>query len=194
MLEGLAEKICNLLLKADNLNKSELEIYIYGIKVILLNAGITLCIFIISFLMGNLAYCISFFCFFVPLRVFAGGWHSKNSGICFIFSNLMYYLSLIIFVYAGNLFRHTVMIAAAVLSVIIIIIFAPITSKNHPLPKQKQLRNRFISVALILIDSTAFILLFRQNNSLAAVVQISVMLVAGLMIAAVIDNGIRNKS
>ena len=78
MFDNLAEDIAFLLIKNKIVSIDEREVYVYGITVFLLNASLLLITLIMSLLFGEFIHFAAFVIFFIPLRLFAGGYHAAR--------------------------------------------------------------------------------------------------------------------
>lgn len=96
MLKQISEDIVFCLIRRKILDVQKQELYTYGMGVILLNGGVLLSAFVISFLTDTLLHFIFFIAIFCPLRILAGGYHAKTSGRCFLHSNGIYILSIVV--------------------------------------------------------------------------------------------------
>lgn len=79
MFRNLAEDIAFLLIKHKILDIEQRDIYIYGLEVILLNGGLVLMFLTISLLFGVMINFWAYLIFFLPIRIFSGGYHAKTS-------------------------------------------------------------------------------------------------------------------
>lgn len=192
MFKRLAENICYLLVRYKIVDIKEIAIYIYGLEVVLLNTSIALIMIVISLLMQNLIYLIVFALFFIPLRIFAGGWHAKSSGVCFLFSNIMYFISLLLYEHYSDLYQNPAIVLMSLLAIAFIIVFAPIVSNNHPLTSKKQKRNKIITALIGIFDCIMLILLCKLNVKIASAGMISVLLVALLILPMIIERKIKS--
>lgn len=90
MFHNLAEDIVFLLIKHKIVDIGQRDIYIYGLEVILLNGGLLLVFLSMSLLCNVMINFWSYLIFFLPLRIFSGGYHAKTSERCFVLSTIMY--------------------------------------------------------------------------------------------------------
>ena len=93
MFRNLAEDIAFLLIKHKIVDIEQREVYIYGLEVILLNGGLLIAFLIISLLCGGMINFWAYLIFFLPIRIFSGGYHAETSERCFILSTIMYGIS-----------------------------------------------------------------------------------------------------
>ena len=89
MFRNLAEDISFLLIKNKIVEIEKREIYIYGLEVILLNGGLLITFLIISLLCGEMINFLAYLIFFLPMRLFSGGYHAETSERCFILSTII---------------------------------------------------------------------------------------------------------
>ena len=139
----------------------EAEIAAFGLyNMILFLMGIIVAV-IISIIMGEIGGIFLFLLFFIPLRTFAGGFHTKHLVSCGI-------LSSIVIISVGEYYKHCIILNRALaigiifVSVAIHIFFSPQDCKSKRLlPKEKE-RYRYIIFLIcaiyILVFSCAFIL------------------------------------
>lgn len=158
MFRNLAEDIAFLMIKNKIVDIEERDIYIYGIEVILLNGGLFLIFLLISLLSGTMVNFWAYLIFFFPLRTFSGGYHAKTSECCFVMSTVMYGISVAVTKFLPLLYLNFYWWTAGVVSVLIILIFAPLINANNPLNEIQKKRNRIIVYFLLLTDLVFFIL------------------------------------
>ena len=167
MFKNLAEDITFLLIKNKIVDIEERDIYLYGIEVILLNGGLLLMFLITSLLFGNMINFWAYLIFFLPLRIFSGGYHAKTSECCFVMSTVMYGISVAITKFLPLLYLNFYCWIAGAVSMLIILLFAPLINANNPLNKVQKKRNRIITYFLMIIDLVFFILCCNFNWRMA---------------------------
>lgn len=167
MFKNLAEDITFLLIKNKIVDIEERDIYLYGIEVILLNGGLLLMFLIISLLFGNMINFWAYLIFFLPLRIFSGGYHAKTSECCFAMSTVMYGTSVVITKFLPLLYLNFYCWIAGAVSMFIILLFTPLINANNPLNKVQKKRNRIITYFLMMIDLVFFILCCNFNWRMA---------------------------
>ena len=168
MFQNFAEDIAFLLIKNKIVDIEERDIYVYGIEVILLNGGLMLVFLLISLLSGTMINFWAYLIFFLPLRIFSGGYHAKTSERCFIMSTVMYGISVAVIKFLPLLYLDFYWWALGIVSVLIILIFAPLINANNPLNEVQKKRNRIIVYSLLMTDLVFFILCCIFNWKIAA--------------------------
>ncbi len=158
MFRNLAEDIAFLLIKHKILDIEQRDIYIYGLEVILLNGGLVLMFLTISLLFGVMINFWAYLIFFLPIRIFSGGYHAKTSERCFVLSTVMYGLSIALTKFIPLLYTLWEWRIAGIVSLFVILVMAPLINENNPLSKTQRKRNRIIVYILLVLDLAFFIL------------------------------------
>lgn len=157
MFRNLAEDIAFLLIKHKILDIEQRDIYIYGLEVILLNGGLVLMFLTISLLFGVMINFWAYLIFFLPIRIFSGGYHAKTSERCFVLSTVMYGLSIALTKFIPLLYTLWEWRIAGIVSLFVILVMAPLINENNPLSKTQRKRNRIIVYILLVLDLAFFI-------------------------------------
>ena len=182
MFRNLAEDIVFFLVTHKIISIDERDIYIYGAEAILLNGSLLFVFFIISLLTDEIVNFLSYLLFFVPLRIFTGGYHAETSNRCFVLSTMMYGLSVLI-IKIFPLF-HTFFLSKVVgiVCIGVIILFSPLINKNNPLTQKQRKRNRIISYLILILDLIAYILCYNLICTISSSVLVFVMFDSFLLI------------
>ncbi len=78
MFSFLSSKIVHFFILYKAIDKKDGEVYRYGIELILSTVFTTLATLIISLLLNKFIFFLIFYIFFIPLRIFAGGYHASG--------------------------------------------------------------------------------------------------------------------
>lgn len=194
MFEKTSEKITNAIAQNGTIKAEDKELYKYGIQqgmMILLNLCTTL---IIGAVFKMVWQSILFTAAYIPIRSYAGGYHSKTPQRCYIFSMLM----IIAVLWGMKYFNNTyfICIALLVFASIIILLLSPVEDKNKPLDKlEKHVYKK--RTLIILGIEILIILLFLVIDILSisfcmviALFSLSIMLVLGRIKIALSNNTI----
>lgn len=168
MFHNLAVDIAFLLIKNKIVDIQHRDVYVYGLEVILLNGSLLIVFLIASMLCGAMLNFWAYLIFFLPIRIFSGGYHAKSSESCFVLSTIMYGLSIAITAFFPLLYQNWKWRVVGFISVIIILIFSPMVNENNPLTKAQQKRNRTIVCVLLTADLVLFILSCNFNWRIAS--------------------------
>lgn len=158
MFHNLAVDIAFLLIKNKIVDIQQRDIYVYGLEVILLNGSLLIVFLIASLLCREIINFFAYFIFFLPLRLFSGGYHAKKSEHCFVLSIITYGISIAVTKFFPLLYLNWKWITAGAISIVVIIILSPMTNENNPLTKAQRNRNKIIVYVLIAVDLVVFIL------------------------------------
>lgn len=190
MFRNLAEDITFLLIKNKIVEIEKREIYIYGLEVILLNGGLLITFLIISLLCGEMVNFLAYLIFFLPMRLFSGGYHAETSERCFILSTIMFGASIAVSKLIPLLYiSNTGKIIGAV-SVIVIFVLAPLINENNPLNQTQRRRNRIILCTLLFIDLVFYILSCNYAWTIASNELIFIVMDAVLLLTGKLKQGI----
>lgn len=168
MFHNLAVDIAFLLIKNKIVDIQQRDIYVYGLEVILLNGSLLIVFLITSLLCGEMINFLAYFIFFLPLRLFSGGYHAETSESCFVLSTIMYGVSIAITAFFPLLYLNWKWITAGVVSIVVILVLSPMVNENNPLTKAQQKRNRIIVCVLLAVDLVVFILSCNFNWRIAS--------------------------
>lgn len=163
MFNHIAEDIVFLLARKRLLNTEDREIYVYAVEVLLLNFSLLFTVFIISLLFNQMAHFWCYVLFFIPLRVFLGGYHSKKSETCFFLSVTVYAVTMIVLEYDMSLYQNKFILFCTFVVVILIFSFSSEENPNHPLTSKQLQRNKKIVRMIVLIDF-ALLIFFVMNK------------------------------
>lgn len=174
----------------EHLKDSKEEIYVYGFEIIISTmfgfASILLCsLFLHSFSLG-----VIFLLFFVPLRLFVGGYHAETYGKCFVISNLTYLLVWFINHILWNKFSFQIWFVVFFIVSFYIIRNSPVIHPAQPINEAKQLRSKKITRGIISIDLGIIIYFALKHKELISMGVLSMGLVAAFMLLA---NRVTNK-
>ena len=188
MFRYFAENIAFILIKNKILNIKNWEVYVYGIEVILLNLVLLLSLLGISIVGKSLQLFIGFLLFFIPIRIFAGGYHAKHSETCFGVSIGLYIVATIIFNQFPNLYKNTFAIVLFMFAIVILLIWSPIKNPNHPMADYQYKRNRKIVYGIIVIDLVVFVITSIMNYTVASSEVIFILLASVFLVIGKIEN------
>lgn len=188
MFRYFAENITFALVKNKVLDIKKREIYVYAIEVILLNTILLLLLLGISILEECLSFFVGFLFFFIPLRLFAGGYHAKHSETCFVISISMFWLTIIIFKNYPYLYKDMFAVALYVVANIIFFLYAPLKNPNHPLTEHQYKRNKKIVYIILLLDSIVLWIFAKMNYKFVSSEMLFIMLTSFFLLIGKVEN------
>ncbi len=192
-MEAITLKFVNMLINNSIIKKEDAEIYIYGFKemiFIILNVLTTL---FIGLLFNKIFEVILFMITYIPIRVYAGGYHARTKLRCYIFSAIM--LIGVCYILKFNLLQNSILIIIpTILSSFTILALAPVEDENKPLDEieievytKRTIRNLIIVLIVLCIT-----LIFNKIN-LSACICISLLCNGIMLILGKINNCVRYK-
>ncbi|NBK79530.1 hypothetical protein D5272_13280 [bacterium D16-76] len=184
MLEKAAIAMTEFMYKKGVISLSKRPTFIYGFQLILSALCSSFSILTISILLGKPLSALMFFIVFFWTRLFSGGFHANTYLRCFFLTNVVYLLVVLI---SEILFRFSsipLLLSAQILSGLIVLFFAPIRHRNHPLSETIYMRNQKVSRCLVAVFELLFPCLSFLTGSLIwmSLFSASLMAVAILMI------------
>ena len=182
MFHNLAVDIAFLLIKNKIVDIQQRNIYVYALEVILLNGSLLIVFLIASLLCGAMINFWAYLIFFLPIRIFSGGYHAKSIESCFVLSTIMYGLSIAITFFFPLLYQNWKWIIAGVISILVILVLSPMVNENNPLTESQQKRNRIIVCILLAADLVVFILSYNFNWRIASNVLVFIVFDALLLL------------
>lgn len=194
MFKNIAEDIVFYLSRKKILNQDNREIYVYALEVVLLNFILLMTLLIISLFGGQHLFAVCYLCFFVPLRVFTGGYHAKKSETCFVMSVASYVLAMILVNNNLLLFNNEIIVFITALLMLLMFLYSPIENINHPLEKARKRKNKIIARVIVLIDFTLLIVFYINGMAITSYEVIFILLNGVTFSLGKIENYIERKN
>ncbi len=126
----ISKKITNILADANIIKKEEIQQCQYGLDVFISSMLVVTSIVLLSALVGNVAHSVIFFLMFIPLRIFAGGYHASTKIRCYFVSLAVYILYTLATFYAPKGVYIPCGIVCTLISVVVVFEYAPIIHEN----------------------------------------------------------------
>ena len=181
--ERLSHKIGDDLVRSGIIKEDDADVYIYGINQIMSYVFNVSSSLIIGLIFGVTFEIIIFMAAYIPLRMFAGGYHAKTPLRCYIFSVIM-----LIIVSIGMKYlcpADWVYYAVLAVSVVVILALSPVEDKNKPLDEieYRVYKKRTMLIAAVEVVLCFSLGLMKLHNFFAALVYsftvLDFMLIAG---------------
>lgn len=151
-MNKVASKITEHLLLMDVIDQKDAAIYCYGLEVLLLSLLETISILCLALLVGNFFETLFYFAAFIPLRLFAGGYHASTRLRCYLLSLFVYG----IFTWLLTVFpsEHRLLFSAVVagFSAVMVFLFEPVIHVNRYWEEQEQMHYWKKSRQIVLIE------------------------------------------
>lgn len=182
-MEKLANAITNYYLKKNVIAGDKYEIYLYGFKLIIADIINYIIIITLGMILKKLPESIIFLITLCGLRQFTGGFHAKTFWLCRT-SMVITYISVLA---ATNVIENlkagtSITVLINIISIIVIMLFAPIENVNKRLSKAQRKSNKIKSIIASILLSTASVMLVVGNIKIGVTISITLLAVVILMI------------
>lgn len=148
LYEKLVLLIVNKFVRDGVIGTADVELYTFGVDIVLLKFIHYFTYFLIAICMNKITDFVIIFCILCAFRRNIGGFHAKTRIGCYLFSCSIIYLSLL----ATNLkIQVQILIMIAFLSLIVILLLAPVDNKNRRMDAEdiKYYRHRLYIIVII---------------------------------------------
>lgn len=185
MIAAISMKISKSLLKSNAINQNELNVYAYGIQLLILGIVDWCITFLFMLLIGEIYLSIAYLSVFFTLRKHCGGYHAETHIRCIVISNTVYVLSVLVSANMQYENFTTLLLVGEIINFIIIYKFSPVEHPNKHIEPIEMARHRkigriynlvfgFVAIGLVLgsINQYACAIFMAQLSvSIAVVLQ-----------------------
>ena len=191
-MRNVSGAIAEILYSHDIIQKEDIDICRYGLDVFISSVFEIASILIIAIFAGNFFETVLFFTVFIPLRIYAGGYHADTKLKCYLVSLVVYGIFTIIINRLPQELYSTVSLIMTIFSLIMVAVAAPVIHKNKTANKTERKHYRKFSICICAFETAMILLLtsvFPKNPYIVslAIGQVSV---AFSMIAAIVKGKI----
>ncbi|MFQ9857515.1 MAG: accessory gene regulator B family protein [Ruminococcus callidus] len=141
------------------IQSSTKEVCAYGLRQIfstIFNAGTML---LIGFLMQMLIEAILFTVIYIPVRVYAGGYHASTPQRCWAFSAIMLWIALCIVKYTPQMY-FWVITTLSLIACIVVFLLSPVEDRNKRLDEKEHHVYHIRAIVVMTIEMIVAMLLF----------------------------------
>ena len=191
-LQATATKMAQHVMEKANIPQQRKAIFVYGCELTLSTSASVLSIILLSIVLGALYSSFVFLAVFMGIRFFAGGYHAKTYSHCFLLTNFIYIISFLLSKYVLAPLSWPVKLILLLSSAIVVLVFAPIRHKKHPLSEQTYRKNAIIGRAITVLISLGAILLLLKDitTQISTLIVVTLMAIAIMMILPKIKEGV----
>ncbi len=175
------------LIRCDSIEEKDRELYQYAVYSVLLSMYPLLFATCFGALIGEIDKSVAIIIPFATIRKFSGGYHTKNSWSCFLWSSLLLLLCIVVSIHMKD---GLLLIMAAVVAEMSLIYFSPIDHENRKLDrKERQEYKKMTAIwtSLFLMAAVIFYLVKWEKYSVC--ISIGIILSASLQIPCIIGRG-----
>lgn len=137
------------------------ELYEYAIYILLSGLFHLFSVVALGLCFNMVLESLVFYCSFILIRKFAGGYHAKTPTRCYIFSVFSSVVALCLIKFIGylNFFYYCIFVVFEILCVVFIIVRSPLDNENKPLNVKEKSLYKFLSVLSSILMSALSLLL-----------------------------------
>lgn len=168
MIERLSIRLSNFWATNGLVKQTDVELYRYGLELLLSTAANLVILFFISLLLCHPSALIYFLVSFIPLRTTAGGYHATSHFKCITLCASAYAIGLLLINYARPYFVCMIFTMSSLCSLVLLVMFAPIPISNKLVTKEEARTDRYIAILLgiiLLILNIIFLELGPPDNT-----------------------------
>ena len=194
-MRNIANNIAALLNANGIIQEDDMDTCRYGLEIFISSLLELTSILFISIFMDNFWETLLFFAAFIPLRVYAGGYHADTQIKCYIVSLGVYGLFTTLMRIVPTSWYTIIIYISIAMSLIIVLTLAPVRHTNKTLTPQETKVYKEISVVICTIE--AIIALFGsimfEGSTWMVAFALGLSAETLSMIAAVIKKAVKNK-
>lgn len=188
MLHSIATMCAAGLVDKNIVPKEKQKIYVYGFELLYSFSFFLIFATSISLVFGYLDLLYTFLFFFVPIRVAGGGYHANTYGRCFLLSNAVSVLAILISMLLWNVFGTSIerlYWVIFLLTVMYIWNSVPVKSKKLSMRPERLLKNRKRAHGILIADTIiAFAMFCICDGPIIGVPPVAMVIVAILVLLA----------
>lgn len=176
----MSERIVKSLVELQIVDEEDREIYVFGIREffsLLCSFSLTL---VIGVLMNLVLESIVFTCAYLPVRIYAGGYHAPTQGRCYVLSLAMVIIALLMIGHAD--IPGYVSMMVIVISSIFIYALSPSEHKNKPLLEtERKVYKQKVGKLLIGLNAISCIVMIIGSEKIVLSVAVAMSMLLGMM-------------
>lgn len=194
-VKNISNGIADMLWTQGIIQEDDIDKCKYGIDLFISSFLEIISILAIAAFLGNFIETVLLFVFFIPLRIYAGGYHADTKLKCFIISLVMYGFSYTLANITPSEMFVLINIIGTLFSLIMVLIMAPIIHINKNVNDIERRNYRKISIEICLVETTIILLLTMTipKNIIVTYLTVGQVSVAISMLAAILKKHIIGK-
>ena len=194
-VKNISSGIADMLWTQGIIQEDDIDKCKYGIDLFISSFLEIISILVIAAILGNFIETVLLFVFFIPLRIYAGGYHADTKLKCFLISLVMYGFSYTLANITPSEMFVLINIIGTLFSLIMVLIMAPIIHINKSVNDIERRNYRKISIEICLVETTIILLLTMAipKNIIVTYLTVGQVSVAISMLAAILKKHIIGK-
>ncbi len=159
MIHGLSKNIAEFYGDKEGYTQDKIEVCTYGLELIISDIIAIFIVMIAAVFTNTVLYTITLLLVFASIRLQAGGFHAPSHLKCNLLFFAAYAVSVLLVKFIPiNITKYLISIMN-VISIIEIIMYAPVAHPNKPVSKKKKKKCRYRSLIMAIVFSVASIIL-----------------------------------
>ena len=194
-MKNISNGIADMLWTQGIIQEDDIDKCKYGIDLFISSFLEIISILAIATFLGNFIETVLLFVFFVPLRIYAGGYHADTKLKCYFISLVMYGFSYTLANITPSGMFVLINVIGTLFSLIMVLIMAPIIHINKNVNDIERRNYRKISIEICLVETTIILLLTMTipKNIIVTYLTVGQVSVAISMLAAILKKHIIGK-
>lgn len=194
-VKNISNGIADMLWTQGIIQEDDIDKCKHGIDLFISSFLEIISILAIAAFLGNFIETVLLFVFFVPLRIYAGGYHADTKLKCYFISLVMYGFSYTLANITPSGMFVLINVIGTLFSLIMVLIMAPIIHINKNVNDIERRNYRKISIEICLVETTIILLLTMTipKNIIVTYLTVGQVSVAISMLAAIMKKHIIGK-
>lgn len=152
MYKKISQNITKKFVELGVISNDDSDIYIYGFELLVALLFTTITIILISLFIDKFVETVLYLVGFFSVRVICGGYHAKHHYSCFATTTFTYFLFLLLNIcFYSKPYLNLTVGFMTIVSVVLIIAFAPIEHLDNPMTEYRKKKNRLWSLILSVV-------------------------------------------
>lgn len=163
---NLSTQIANILKNNNLIKEEDFDICRYGIEAFCLSVLEIISILIISLFIKNFVYTLLFFIAYIPLRLYAGGYHADTRLRCYLILVAVYAIFTLLIRQIPQNYIIITEIITIIFNLIVVTVYAPMSSYKKKISASEHRHYRKCSLVVVFSETAVIIigiLLFNEN-------------------------------
>lgn len=192
MLSKIAEKLSLQLIENDVIQSKEREIYVFGIKMLVTQTAHALLVILLGYCFGLFYESFVFLITYMPLRIYAGGYHASSNTRCFMSSALMMVVVLLIIKGVPIDLMLSLSWVLGLVSLVTILYFAPVENSKKLLDAKEKIVYKKKTYGMLMIIISGMIgCFFSEYYTFGLTLALSLFSESVLILVEVCPKGIK---
>lgn len=174
MMKSISGAISKTLWAKGIIQKQDIDTCRYGLEVFASSVLEIASILIIAIFIGNFFETLSLFIMFIPLRIYAGGYHADTKIKCYLISLGVYVLLTLVITITPKAMFPMLNTYLTVITCVTVLTLSPVIHKNKTVSNKEKRHYRNISIFICLTETLIIVLLTAFSPRSSAVVSMAI--------------------